>query len=576
MPESAIRQDSPAEVAGPILTPRTALPPALLILGVAAANLHFFYTRGLINLYGDAIAHMEGARRISDSLTPGWAELGSSWLPLYHLLVAPLAVNDHLWRTGLGGGIVSTAAFAVAACFMFRLGAEMNRNLAAGWVALVGFLFCANILAVAATPLTEPLNIMWAVLVVWELFRFHQSGSTTTLAAAGIAAFFGTLTRYDGWFLIPFATLFVLLARERGLAQRIRDTVVFGALAAAGPMLWVLHDWHRYGNPLEFYNGPYSAKAIYAHQLLTTGFHYPTEGSFLLSARYYIEDAKLVIGAVSLELAVLGFAIWAIDAHERPRRAAVLLLLVPLVFYIQSMASAAVPIYVPTLFPHTYYNLRYGLEMLPAVALFPSFMISARLSRARRLIATAAVIAILAIQFAASVRGGADSIGNVQESLENTPCRVRSEQSLIDLLRNDYKGGIILTANGKHPCVMPTLDIPYRQTLTELNRRYWEMLPSGRAAWPAGSPPARLTWILRGEDDPVDRLMNRYPDLFSGFTLVADYRFPKEDRLRVYRKAQYRRHLAGTQEWPPGWRRYEEELSLYFAIVTRPALQTRS
>ncbi|HEV2426405.1 MAG TPA: glycosyltransferase family 39 protein [Terriglobia bacterium] len=535
MPGSTPPRDSAAEVARPIPAPGAALPAALAILAAAATSLHYFYTRGLINLYGDAIAHMEGARRLSDSLTPGWAELGSSWLPLYHLLVAPLAVNDHLWRTGLGGGLVSAAAFAVAAWFVFRLGAEMNRNLAAGWVALAGFLLCANMLAVASTPLTEPLNIMWAVLVVWCLFRYQRSGSLATLAAAGIAAFLGTLTRYDGWFLIPFATLFVLLARERRLRQRIRDAVVFGALAAAGPVLWVLHDWHRYGNPLEFYNGPYSARAIYAHQLLTTGFHYPTEGSLVLSARYYIEDVKLVTGAVSLEIAVLGFAIWAIDARERPRRAAALLFLVPLIFYVQSMASAAVPIYVPTLFPHTYYNLRYGLEMLPAVALFPSFLISARLAHARRRLATAAVIAILAIQFGASVRRGAASIGNVQESLQNTPCRVRSEQSLMDLLRTDYQGGIILTANGKHPCVMPSLDIPYRQTLTELNRRYWDMLLLGRAGWPAGSPPARITWILRGEDDAVDRLMNQYPNLFTGFTLVADYQFPKEDRLRVYR-----------------------------------------
>ncbi len=539
MPESASRRDSAvATAAGPVLTRRTALPPALVILAVAGFSLHFFYERGLIDLYGDAIAHMEGARRLSDSLTSGWDGMGSSWLPLYHMLVAPLAVNDHLWRTGLGGGIVSAAAFAIAAWFMFRLGAEMSRNPAAGWVALLGFLLCANMLAVASTPLTEPLSIMWAVLVVWGLFRFQQGGRLITLAAAGVAAFFGTLTRYDGWYLIPFGALFVLLARPRALGHRIRDTFVFGALAAAGPVLWVLHDWRRFGNPLEFYNGPYSAKAIYAHQLLTTGFHYPTEGSYLLSARYYLEDLKLVIGAMSLELAVLGLAVWAIDRHERARRAAALLFLVPLVFYVQSMAGAAVPIYVPTLFPYTYYNLRYGLEMLPAVALFPSFLISGHLTRARRLLATAAVIAILAGQFAASVRGGAAGIGNVQESLQNTPCGTRSERALTNLLGREYTGGMILTANGKHPCVMPTLDIPYRHTLTDLNRRYWDMLPLGPAGWPAGSPPASITWIIRGEDDAVDRFMNRYPDLFSKFTLVADYQFPKEDRLRVYRKEQ--------------------------------------
>jgi hypothetical protein len=536
VPETAPPRDA-SPPADPILTPRAALPPALGILLVAASSLRFFYARSLTNLYGDAIAHMEGARRLSDSLTPGWEELGSSWLPLYHLIVAPLAANDHLWRTGLGGSLVSIAAFAVAAWFVFRLGAAMNRNLAAGWVALAGFLLCADMLYVASTPLTEPLNIMWAVLVVWGLYRFQQSGSLLVLAAAGVAAFFATLTRYDGWYLVPFAAIFVLLARPRGLMERLRDAVIFSAPAAAGPLLWVLHDWRRYGNALEFYNGPYSAKAIYAHQLLTTGFHYPTEGSIMLSARYYLEDLKLMMGAVSLELGMLGLAAWAIDARARPRRAAALLFLVPLVFYVQSMASAAVPIYVPTLPPHTYYNLRYGLEMLPAAALFPSFLISSRLPRVKQLVAAAAVIAILIVQFGWSVRGGAASIGNVEETLLNTPCRTRADQALIDLLKQRYAGGVILTANGKHPCVMPTLDIPYRRTLTEINRRYWGMLALGPAGWPAGSPPADVDWIIRGEDDPVDQLMQQYPDAFSGFTLVADYRFPKEDRVRVYRKA---------------------------------------
>lgn len=536
MSEQAPHPDNSTALANPRLTLRTALPPALVILLAAGASLRFFYLRGLTDLYGDAIAHMESARRLSDSLTPGWEELGSSWLPLYHLLVAPLAVNDHLWRTGLGGSIISVGAFAIAAWFVFRLGAQMNRNLAAGWVALVGFLLCANILYVASTPLTEPLSIMWAVLVVWGLFRFRESGSLMTLTAAGIAAFFGTLTRYDGWYLVPFAAVFVLLARPRGLVERLRAAVIFSGLAGAGPVLWTLHDWRRYGNPLEFYNGPYSAKAIYAHQLLTTGFRYPTDGSYLLSARYYFEDLKLVIGVGSLELAVLGLVAWAVDVRERPRRAAALLFLVPLVFYVQSMAHAAVAIYVPTLFPRTYYNLRYGLEMLPAAALLPSFLISARLSRVRRMLVAGVAIIILGVQFGVSVRGGADSIGNVQESLQNTPCGDPEERILIDLLRRDYTGGTILTAMGKHPCVMPTLGIPYRSTLTELNRRYWNLLSLGPSNWPAGSPPATLTWIIRGEGDPVDQLMQQYPDAFRSFTLAGDYRYPKEDRLRVYRR----------------------------------------
>jgi hypothetical protein len=118
----------------------------LVIASVTCASLRFFYTHGLSNLYGDGLAHMEGARRIFDSITPGYEEIGSVWLPLYHLICAPLAQNDFLWRTGLAGGIVSSIAFALTAYLLFRLAAELNQNVSAGLLALAGVLLCPSLL----------------------------------------------------------------------------------------------------------------------------------------------------------------------------------------------------------------------------------------------------------------------------------------------------------------------------------------------------------------------------------------------------------------------------------------------
>src|ERR1035438_1055980 len=55
--------------------------------------------------------------------------------------------------------------------------------------------------------------------------------------------------------------------------------------------------------------------------------------------------------------------------RQRIERAS-LLLWVPLVFYVYSVAYGSVPIFIPQLYPHSYYNSRYGMEMLPALALF--------------------------------------------------------------------------------------------------------------------------------------------------------------------------------------------------------------
>ena len=47
-----------------------------------------------------------------------------------------------------------------------------------------------------------------------------------------------------------------------------------------------------------------------------------------------------------------------------------LLLWMPLPFYVYSVAYGSVPIFIPQLWPHSYYNSRYGMEMLPALAVF--------------------------------------------------------------------------------------------------------------------------------------------------------------------------------------------------------------
>ena len=79
----------------------------------AAVSLVFFrnfYIQGAILLYGDAVAHIHIARRVFDSITPGPLRLGTVWLPLPHILMMPFLVSDWMWRTGVGGSIVSMIA----------------------------------------------------------------------------------------------------------------------------------------------------------------------------------------------------------------------------------------------------------------------------------------------------------------------------------------------------------------------------------------------------------------------------------------------------------------------------------
>ena len=51
-----------------------------------------------------------------------------------------------------------------------------------------------------------------------------------------------------------------------------------------------------------------------------------------------------------------------------------LLLWLPVPFYAYSIAFGSVPIFLPVWWPHSWYNTRYGMEMLPAFALGLAFV----------------------------------------------------------------------------------------------------------------------------------------------------------------------------------------------------------
>src|SRR5881227_361632 len=96
-----------------------------LVAGLAACisviSFFFYFRHDAILLYGNAVAHINIARRVFDSLTPGPLQLGTVWLPLPHVLTIPLIISDWTWRTGAGGSVVSMAGYIAGALGMARL-----------------------------------------------------------------------------------------------------------------------------------------------------------------------------------------------------------------------------------------------------------------------------------------------------------------------------------------------------------------------------------------------------------------------------------------------------------------------
>src|SRR5581483_6917155 len=181
-----------------------------------------------------------------------------------------------------------------------------------------------------------------------------------------LASLWMSLTRYDGWFLIPFAAIwFGWSAKEK----RWQAFLVFSFFASLAPLYWIAHSWWETANPLDFYNGPYSALAIQG------GKAYPGYHEWKLALLYYGKAGQLCAGWVLLFIGVAGLA-WAL--RKRSYRPALFLLLTPL-FYVWSVHSSGNPIFVPQLPPHGYYNSRYGIAMV-AFSAFAAGALVAQLS----------------------------------------------------------------------------------------------------------------------------------------------------------------------------------------------------
>ncbi len=347
---------------------------------LSALALALCYARGWILYYGDAEAHLDIARRILDSRTPGYDQVGTVWLPLPHWLMLPLVMRDPLWFNALAGAIPSALAFIAGGLFFYGAARRAFSSPAAGLTAAALYALNPNTLYLQSTPMTESESFLWLAALLYFTVRFRDTQGFGSVIGAGLAACAGTLTRYEFWLMIPCAAAYLLwTARSR----RIAAAFVFGAIASAGPLFWFFHNWWLSLDPLAFYRGPWSARAIQGNA------DYPGRNDWRLAWLYYRTAAQLCAGPCLPLIALAG----AVAALLRRAFWPLFLLLVPGALYVWSLYSGTVPIFIPALKPFSYYNTRYGMAVLPLLAFAAAGLVALMPYRARAILAPLAIAA---------------------------------------------------------------------------------------------------------------------------------------------------------------------------------------
>ena len=458
----------------------------LLVAALSAAALVWFHQSGCTLYYGDAEAHLNMARRILDSRTPGPFQIGAVWLPLPHILMLPLVRNDGLWRSGLAGAIPSAACFIMAAMFLFAAARRIYGDTAAAATTLSVFALSPNLLYLQSAPMTEPAMLAAVCALLYFAVRYRETQSALWAVAAGLATAAASLTRYEGWFLIPCATLFFLLAARR---RRFLMAVVVGAIASLGPLAWLAHNWWYWGDFLEFYRGPYSAMAILERTMGSRRPRYRGEHDWRQAWLYYREVVRLALGGPAVWLGLAGMVA---AAFKRALWPLALLVATP-AFYVWSMHSGGEPIFMPHLWPYTYYNTRFGVTALPALALAAGALMPSKFR------APAGLLVVLLLVVPWVLTPWPEGLICWKESQVNSEGRRAWTREAAAYLRDHYRPGTgILMRFGDLAGVLREAGIPLRESLHEDN------VPAWQAA--VASPVFCLQeeWALAIAGDPVD------------------------------------------------------------------------
>ncbi|MFA7253154.1 MAG: glycosyltransferase family 39 protein [Patescibacteria group bacterium] len=440
----------------------------VIVLAMASAisfiGWKFYFDQNLVLAYNDSMSHLDIARRVVDGLNPGIAQIGSVWLPLPHLLSLPFVWSDFLWHSGLAGTLISCLAFIGTAYFLYRLVLLLTRDTISGILASLVYILNPNIIYLQATPMTESLLLFFFVISTYYLLLWQKKDSYKYLALAGFYTLAATLTRYDGWMLLAQMLIVVAIISYRfGKWKKVEGNLfLFGTIAVYGILLWFLWNLLIFQDPLYFLNGPFSAKA--QQLVFEAEGRLPTKHDLLYSSYIYILAVLRNNGALLSLLGGVGLIGFLFRKKLSSETLVISLLLSPLIFNIAALFTGNSIINLLELPPYTLFNVRYGIMMLPFVAVMVAY-----LARRQRLIQLLFLIVLL-LQTASIYRN--DDVITVKDGISGASAQGMTETGR--WLGENAKSGLILIAASSQDSLIFQSGLPMTRFIYEGDGEYWK------------------------------------------------------------------------------------------------------
>ena len=474
---------------------RVMLVPVLVVAAtIALIAAAVYYRRELTLSHYDAKAHLVVARRIVDSLRPGWRQIGAVWLPLPHLLNAIPVQSDWLYRTGLSGVAFSVAGFVLGAVSLWTLVAGATGSSAGAWAAVIVFVAQPDLLYLQATPMTEPLLMGLCLAAVTRVYVWVAARGRGHPAAGGVALALACLTRYEAW-PIAGAVLITSAVALMRLGIGFRATLRRAAILGLYPAVAVL--------------------AFFALSRATVGAWFVTGGFFdrepatyhhpMAAAHVVLSASELINGQIMTTIAAVALALLVVRAARDPARA-------PLLVVVALMACLALPAY-------AFWNghpvrLRYMTPGTMAVAAFVGLGVGL-LPRRRAMGAT--IVTAIAMLETPPLSGDSPVVIEAQRDR----VLVAERQHVTDCLATRYDGAPILASMGSLGHYMhetSIIGLSIRNYIHEGTGQLWiDSLASART---------HAGWVLVEEQaeggDVLSRLRATNPAYLDGFARLCE------------------------------------------------------
>ena len=502
----------------------------IIITSVIAGGIAFVwsYQHGYIYSYGDAKSHLNIARRAFDSLTPGIVQLGTSWLPLYHIMMFPFIWNNFLWHSGIAATYINYILYLASVALLFKSILLITKRPFAAIFGSLLFALNVNVLYLQAAAMTEIPTVFFIILSTYLFIRWQKERHLHLLISLGLSCFFGTLIRYEMWAvvlsLIPAIVLsFISMKKKRLNFKRLEaELVLFSTLAFFGIVLWLLWNYIFFGDPLSFQRGIWSAKSYQLSQLHN---NLPYKNIFQAFKFYFFASGNMNTWSITV-VGIVGALLYLAKKRSLQTLALVGLCGSIFVFEAYSLYSGNTTIYVPQLYPYDYYNVRYGIYALPFLILFLSYILGGK----NKILPSVLVLILMFETFLGyrsmpiSLYDAAFSKGPV---MSDKTISTQREMEVVSYMHSHYKSGLILTSAGVNDGLIFLSGFDMKNFITEGNQKYWEDSLI--------DPTKYATWIIIRDVNRSD-IRNPLTKLISENKLSGYKKVMENSEFKIYKR----------------------------------------